>query len=388
MPSDLNEQPLHVLTFAGVYLPGFKGGGPIKTIKNLFEQAGKDISFKLVTSDRDLGDAAPYTSVACGKWNEVGNSTVFYAQPGKKGYRQIAGILREKNYDVVYLNSFFSPRFSLYPLLLSKLLRLRVVLSPRGEFSEGALGLKSLKKKAFITVYKLLRLHRGTVFQVSSDYEAEDVRRALGPKVDTRVAENIGAQEFAEHLEPRTFGPLRSVFISRISPKKNLLAALKMLKNVHQPLSYDIFGPIEDLEYWRECEKVISVLPPHVQVQHKGTLNPDEVVNALENYDVFFFPTKGENYGHVIAEALCAGLPIVISDTTPWRNLQSLGIGWDLPLNNPEAFSEALNELASMPEEDHLRMRQTVLTWAKNKFSQRDAVEANIALFKYAYEKK
>lgn len=379
---------LKVLTFAGFYLPGYKGGGPIKTIKNLFDRAGDEITFKLITSDRDLGDTTPYTSVTCGAWNTVGNASVFYVQPGKTGYAQIAQQLRTKDYDVVYLNSFFSPRFSFFPLLLAKALRQKVVLGPRGEFSEGALSLKSAKKRVFINVFKLLGLHRGTVFQASSDYEAEDIRRALGPNVDIHVAEDIGAQEFADHLTPRTRDPLKSVFISRISPKKNLLAALEMLKNVQKPLVYDVYGPIEDHDYWRECEKIIAALPPHIQVQHKGMLNPDEVVKTLEKYDVFFFPTKGENYGHVIAEALCAGLPILIADTTPWRNLQDLGIGWDLPLNNPEAFGAALDEFANMRAEDHMHMRQNVLTWAKNKFSQRDAIEANIALFKYAYEKK
>lgn len=101
----------------------------------------------------------------------------------------------------------------------------------------------------------------------------------------------------------------------------------------------------------------------------------------------FFFPTKGENYGHVIAEALCAGLPIVIADTTPWRNLQSLGIGWDLPLSNPTAFSKALDELALLPSEKYHQLRLNVLAWAKDKFSQRDAVEANRNMFLYACKK-
>ncbi|ERS11290.1 hypothetical protein Q673_11180 [Marinobacter sp. EN3] len=377
-----------VLACAGHYLPGYKGGGPIKTIKNLFDQAGDKVTFKLITSDRDLGDISPYTSVTCGAWNKVGNASVFYVQPGKTGYVQITRQLRAKDYHVVYLNSFFSPRFSFFPLLIAKALRQKVVLGPRGEFSEGALSLKAAKKRAFIKAFKLLGLHRGTVFQASSDYEAEDIRWALGPNVDIHVAEDIGAQEFAEPPVLRQSGEFKAVFVSRISPKKNLLAAIEMLRMVQQPLIYDIYGPIEDQAYWQECEKVIEALPPHVQVQHKGTLNPDEVVKTLDKYDVFFFPTKGENYGHVIAEALCAGLPIVIADTTPWRNLQNLGIGWDLPLNNPDAFSALLDELATMPAVDHLRMRQNVLTWAKNKFSQRDAIEANIALFKYAYEKK
>ncbi len=377
-----------ILTFTGFYLPGYKGGGPIKTIKNLFDLAGDEIIFKLITSDRDLGDTNPYTSVTCGTWNQVGTASVFYAQAGKIGYVQIAQQLREKNYDAVYLNSFFSPRFSIFPLLLSKMLRQKVVLGPRGEFSEGALSLKSFKKRVFISVFKLLGLHRGTVFQASSDYEADDIRRALGPKVDIFVAEDIGAQEFAEQITFRTEGPLKAVFISRISPMKNLLAALEILMNVQQPLSYDIYGPIEDVDYWRDCERVIAALPPHIHVQHKGSLNPDDVVKTLENYDVFFFPTKGENYGHVIAEALCAGLPILIADTTPWRNLQSLGIGWDLPLCNPDVFSNTLDEISLLKPEKFHQLRQNVLTWAKTKFSQRDAVEANIAMFKYVLEKR
>jgi len=379
---------LKVLVFAGHYIPGYKGGGPIKTIKNLFEQTGDEITFKLIASDRDLGDTFPYTSIECGTWNQVGKASVLYVQPGKIGYGQMVQELRTKDYDLVYLNSFFSPRFSFFPLILAKMLRQKVVIAPRGEFSEGALALKSLKKNLFITAYRLLGFHRHTVFQVSSEFEAEDVRRTLGSRVDTHIAENIGAQEFAGQLQRRTTGPLKAVFVSRISPKKNLLAALEMLQKVQQSLSYDIYGPIEDRDYWQECEKAIAALPPHIQVHHRGTLHPDEVVKTLENYDAFFFPTKGENYGHVIAEALCAGLPILIANTTPWRNLQNLGIGWDLSLNDPDAFSAELDQLAIMPAEKHFDMRQNVLAWAKNKFSQRDAVEANIDLFKYAYDKK
>lgn len=379
---------MHVLVITGHYLPGYKGGGPIKTIKNLFDQAGGEIIFKLVTSDRDLGDTTSYTSVTRGAWNQVGNASVFYSQPGKTGCVQIARQLQAKDYDLVYLNSFFSQRFSFFPLLMAKALCQPVVLGPRGEFSEGALALKFAKKRIFIKVFKLLGLHRNTVFQASSDFEANDIRRALGQSVDVQVAEDIGAQEFAERLSSRTRGPLKVVFISRISPKKNLLAALRMLQQAQQPLIYDIYGPIEDRDYWEKCEKVVAGLPPHVQVKHRGSLTPDDVVKVLEKYDVFFFPTKGENYGHVIAEALCAGLPLLIADTTPWRNLKEQGIGWDLPLNNPDAFSAVLDELAAMPADEYQQMRQRVLAWAKKKFSQRDAVEANIALFKYAYEKK
>lgn len=383
----LVKEKMRVLCLTTYYLPGYKGGGPIKTIKNIAEQLGDDIAFSVVASDRDLGDSAPYVSVDLGKWVRVGKAFVFYAPSGFKFYRQVAKLIWMKDYDLVYLNSFFSLRFSLFPLLLAKAFRKRVLLAPRGEFSEGALSMKRLKKILFIRVSRILGVHAKLVFQASSIFEVEDIRRVLGQEADIKVAENIGAQEFASDLPIRSTGPLKAVFVSRISPKKNLLAALEILKKARQPLDYHLYGPIEDGQYWEQCREAISALPAHIKVEHKGTLIPDQVISTLAEYDVFFLPTKGENYGHVIAEALCAALPVVISDATPWRNLQQLGIGWDLPLSKPDAFSSVLDKLALMPAEQYQDMRACVLGWARNKFSQQDTTEANIAMFRYVYEK-
>ena len=384
----MNKKTVGVLAFTGHYLPGYKGGGPIKTIANLLANTSKEVKYSLITKDRDLGDTEPYTTVQPGQWNQVNGTPVFYSQTGIKGFIQILKILIAREYDAVYLNSFFSVRFSFFPLLLTRLLGQKAVLGPRGEFSEGALSLKAGKKNAFIRVYKLLRLHKRILFQASSEFEAEDIRRTLGNGVDIWVAEDIGSQDFANVVLPKDEHTLKAVFVSRISPKKNLLGAIEMLAEAREPVVYDIYGPKEDEQYWAACHEAIQSLPSHIQVNHKGALSPQEVVNTIAGYDVFFMPTKGENYGHVIAEALCAGLPLVIADTTPWRDLQDKGIGWDLPLVNPEAFASALDELAVMSPEEHLRMRENVLDWAKHKFAQQDAIEANIAMFRYAYEKK
>lgn len=383
----MKSRTLRVLAFTGFYLPGYKGGGPIKTTKNLLDNSGSDVLFNLITSDRDLCDPLPYETVRCGAWNQVGSASVFYVQPGFLGYRQISRIIQKQDHDVIYLNSFFSIRFSLFPLLISKLLGRRIVLGPRGEFSEGALSLKSKKKKLFIWLYKLLKLHDKTVFQASSTFEAEDIRRTLGDQVDIQIAEDIGSQEFASRIKSKKTDALHIVFVSRISPMKNLKGAIEMLAKANKPIAYDIYGPIEDQQYWENCQIQIKTLPAHIKVNYKGSLSPQDVVTTMANYDAFYMPTKGENYGHVIAEALCAGLPLVIADTTPWRELENKGLGWDLPLTSPDAFSSALDELASMPAESHLKMREDILVWAKEKFSQRDAIEANIAMFRHAHGK-
>ena len=380
---------MKILVFSGYFLPGYKGGGPIKTIKNLLDAVdGGNLNFDLVTSDRDLGDKLPYNSVNCGSWNKMGKNKVFYIQPGIKGYKQIISILIKRDYDLIYLNSFFSFRFSFIPLILAKILFQKVILAPRGEFSEGALKIKSLKKYFLIIFYRLLYLHRGTVFQVSTEYEGDDIRRILGSKTDIKVAENIGSPDFVIKVPARTSNTMKIVFLSRISPKKNLLGALEILGNVSQPVIYHIYGPIEDDDYWAQCKSTISMLPLNIQVEYKGELRPEKVIDTISAYDLFFMPTKGENYGHVIAEALCAGLPLLIANTTPWRNLQELGIGWDFPLNDPYAFSSAIDQLALKTPSEHQKMREKVLCWAKVKFSQRNAIEDNIAMFTYAYKKK
>tara|TARA_R110000772_G_scaffold107988_8_gene210747 strand:- start:12444 stop:13598 length:1155 start_codon:yes stop_codon:yes gene_type:complete len=384
----MSKERLRILVFSQFYLPGYKGGGPIKTIKQLFDGVGKTLLFKLVTSDRDLGDKEPYVDVHFAVWNNVGSAQVFYAQQGLIGLWRIARIFFDASYDIVYLNSFFSVRFSLIPLLLARLFGIKVVLGPRGEFSEGALCISSKKKRVFIVLYKVLGLHLKTVFQASSDFEAADIRRVLGQNVDVQVAEDIGGIDFIEAIPSGSSSTRRAVFLSRVSPKKNLLGALSMLRAVQNPLIYHIYGPIEDRDYWAQCETLISSLPSHIVVEYKGSLNPQDVVNTISEYDFFFMPTQGENYGHVIAEALCAGLPILIANTTPWRGLQDEKIGWDLPLSAPAAFSEVIDQLAIMPLSELLNMRDTVLAWAKKKFSNRDSIEANIAMFHYTYEKK
>jgi glycosyltransferase involved in cell wall biosynthesis len=379
---------MKVLLLNAYYLPGYKGGGPIKTTVNLINATSADIDYCVVTSDRDLGDEYPYSNVSIGQWNSIENCSVFYAEGSLKGLRQLNKIMSSKDYNVVYLNSFFSVRFSLIPLFLAKIFKKPIILGPRGEFSEGALSLKAFKKKLYIQLYKFLGLARGVVFQASSNFEFNDIKKALGGHNKIFVAEDIGSQEYAKDLVVKDNAVIKLVFISRISPMKNLAYALEVLKSVSSPVIFDIYGPQEDAIYWNECEAIIKVLPERIVVHYKGLLKPSDVVDTLATYDLFFMPTKGENYGHIIAEALCAGLPILIANTTPWRDLVNKGVGWDISLEEPGQFALAIEKASAMSAESYQEYRQNVLSWAKIKFSQPEAVNANKSMFKFAVENK
>ena len=61
-------------------------------------------------------------------------------------------------------------------------------------------------------------------------------------------------------------------------------------------------------------------------------------------------PTKHENFGHVIVESWQSGCPVIISDNTPWRNLKSKKIGFDINNSDAYGYIEAINFFAEMDE--------------------------------------
>jgi len=298
----------------------------------------------------------------------------------------------------MYLNSVFDSVFTLWPLLnynLGRIPRRPVVLAPRGEFSEGALALKRGKKISFLAAAKILHFYRKVIWQASSDYEKADIVRAMrNDSINIFIAGNcpqriIIAPHFSSRSHPDFCkNRLRVVFLSRISPKKNLDFALRVLRHVSVPIEFNIYGPKEDAIYWGQCESLLASLPENVCVTYLGDIKHSQVAETMALHDLFFFPTRGENYGHVIAEALSAGTPVLIADTTPWRDLQQAGVGWDLPLDAEQPYAERIDYCAGLDAAAYQEWRVRVQHFARQKLSDPKIIEANRNLFMEALGNK
>lgn len=360
-PPSAGERP-RILVSLSTYLPGFRSGGPVRTIANMADQLGEEFDFYIVAGDRDLGAATPYADTVPNTWKTVGRAKVFYRAPGSSGWGALLRNLRLFNFDIIYLNSFFGAP-SLRPLIYRRLGWLAdrpVLLAPRGEFSGGALALKPVKKRAFMALARLIGLYRGITFQASSEREAADIRRALGT-VNIIVAANLASRTVnaaSERPARSPEDPLRVVFLSRISPMKNLVGAAEILARVSCPVEFDIYGVLDDEGYWIHCKEYLSKLPDHVVARYLGEVTPDQVETILSGYDFLLLPTLGENYGHVIREALSSGLPVLISDQTPWRNLKTANAGADLPLDDPRGFVEWIETFARLTPSQYAAMRE------------------------------
>ncbi len=323
------------------YLPGVKAGGPIVSVSNLIDLLSKEFEVVVITRDRDAGDLEPYAGVELNALNEYRGYKIFYIS----SFFGIVKSFRYLNVSCLYLNSFFS-KFSLVYLFISLFTKARRVISPRGEFGSGALVIKSFKKKAFIAVYNYLGLHRSSVFLATSDSEAKDI--ALSINVKPLVLANITSQDSASvNLIDKTPGDARFIYLSRITQKKNLHLALLALKNipVDSSVTYDIYGPIEDLAYWTKCLQIVDTLPSNIEFCYRGVLSHDAIIATLNKYHSLLLPTANENYGHAIVEAMLNGVVPVISDQTPWRNLEKNLAGWDVDLANLDNLSLAINSL-------------------------------------------
>ena len=390
--AELGGQPI-ILVFCDYYLPGYKAGGPVRSISQLVAALGQEFSFRVVTRDRDLGDDDSYPGIETADLVRVGEAGVIYLPPEAITLAHLRRLLQSQEHHLVYLNSLLSPGFTIRTLLLRRLKlipKVPVILAPRGEVSDGALRLKWFAKRCYLAVGKLFGLFEGLFWHASSNHEAEDIRRAFGPRaviVEAPPMPGLETGRAAGGFSPRPYrqaSMLKVVFLSRVSRMKNLDGALRILHDVQGNVQFDIYGTCEDRPYWTECEALLAALPPNVVARYKGAVRPGEVKEMLSQYDLLFLPTKGENYGHVIVEALSAGCPVLISDRTPWKELERKRVGWDIPLHHPAAFVDTIERLIRMPSEGFSSMAPHIHKFVQEEIGSSRSLEQNRELFRKA----
>ncbi|HNW73947.1 MAG: glycosyltransferase [Bacteroidales bacterium] len=374
-----------ILSFTDYYWPGYKAGGTIRAFMNQVDYLKNDFEFFIVTSDTDYTDTSPYPSVISDQWTHPEpNVHIYYVSARERKVTLVYRLLGEQTYDVVYIHLLFGFWFSFLPVLLAKLRRCRrIVIASHGVLGKGALGVKPGRKMFFLRLMRLTGLYRNTVFHSVTDHETVDIKTHIGK--GTRIAE---ARELPRKISqpprriPKIENSLNMVTIARISPEKNQLFALELLtKCTRHKIRYDLVGPVYDESYWARCQDLIQSLPSNIGVNYRGSINSEMILNELQKYDIMLLPTTGENFGHTILESFMAGCPVIISDRTPWKNLTEAGIGYDLPLEKPEAFVSALESFAVLDAPAFNIWSEKAYRYARDWCSNPEMLAENINLF-------
>lgn len=340
-----------ILIFIDWYKPGFKAGGPIRSISNLVDYLSDKLDFYIVTRNTDYLDSKPYESIKSDQWNTLDNAHVYYFSKDNTSYGNIKQLISDIEPNYIYCNSLYSLYFSLIPLYIAKNKKIRSVLAVRGMLSKGSLGVKSTKKKLFLTLSKVIGLFNQCTFHATNSIEKNDIENNFGKIQRIKIAQNLPEQkQTAFEPKQKEDNSIKLVFVGRIAPEKNTLFALEVLKDVKQHVTFDIYGPIYSDDYWNKCKSVINQLPANIVVNYKGVLDHQIIDKTLKNYHALFLPSTGENFGHIIIEAMINSCIPVISDKTPWLMLEAKNIGYDISLENQDLFSKTIDKLASMDE--------------------------------------
>lgn len=339
------------------YQPGFRFGGPVRSLTNLVDWLGERYEIYIFTKDRDLGDTQGYVDLLANQWVSCGPAKVFYASPDQHSAARARAELAAIAPDVVYLNGLWEGMTR--GLLKARLPGARYVIAPRGALGAGALAIKPLKKKLGLLLMRSSL--RGLVWHVTAESEAAEVRKVIGSQESICMAANLLEQRVGDAISnlplSRSAGPTRLVAFSRLSRKKNFDFLLGCLRSVNSAFSLDIIGPEEDPAYASELKELAKQLGPNQAVHFLGGKSPAELTALLPKYDFFVLPTQHENFGHVFIEAWAAGLPVITSDQTPWRDLQAKGIGWDLPLSKRELWIELLESIIQIQPDELMKLK-------------------------------
>lgn len=311
------------------FYPAYKSGGPVRSLTNLVGLIGDEQSIDIITGDRDLGEKHSFSSVNIDSWdNDYKGASVYYLSSSYDCIFKIIKAFKFKCYDRVYLNSFFDISFSFrffILVLLGFIKSEEIVLAPRGELSYGAMSLKSFKKNVYIYFFKLFSFQKKIKFHFTSQSEMIEAINFLGD-VSYFISSNMHEPIPNYNVKSKNKFELNLIYVSRISPKKNLLTVIESLKGIDRGVvNLTIAGQVDDFKYWRKCQHEMDDLFDNVKVKYIGAIDREEVYQELLKSHAFILPTLNENYGHSIVEAMANSNVVIISNHTPWSEVQNYG---------------------------------------------------------------
>ena len=250
--------------------------------------------------------------------------------------------------------------------------RAPLIVSPRGMMAPWAWNHHRWRKAAaaFFLHPGALRAVNG--WHATSGQEAKDIA-ALGFRQPVCVAPNgVDAPREKDLESARRYwlarlpqpAPKRvALFYSRFHRKKRLLELLDLwAANPTQDWHLLVVGipaeyPVAELA----GEVARRGLSGRASV-HDGTDAPPPYATA----SLFLLPSHDENFGLVIAEAMAAAVPVAVTDTTPWQEVQTRDLGWCVSWSD---YPTALRQAIGCPGEELRRRGLASRRWVLDSYS-------------------
>ncbi len=370
-----NSTRKRILVFIDWYLPGYKAGGPVRSVANMLQHLSDKYDFYVVTRNTDYLETEPYPNIEANKWLKISdNQQIMYLSATYVNIRKITNIIKQTEFDTIYINGIYSFYFSILPLFVANRKgKAKIVVAPRGMLSPNSINIKTLRKKMFLSAMRIVGFYKNVIFHFSTRQEAEYAEVLNLRQKRNFVAINLPKNDKIQTISKieKRVGELFLVSIARISPEKNTMYAIECLSQFKYEgkIRFDLYGAIYDDNYWKNCKKLIAKLPTNIEVNYKGTVDNSLINNVLQEYHFLFLPSRGENFGHSIVESLRCSVPVIISDKTAWQKLSEASAGWDIELSRKKDFAKAIKRALELDNQQYSAMKRNALNYITSHFN-------------------
>ena len=269
--------------------------------------------------------------------------------------------------DIIHINTIWTwPSHNASQI--AKKYKKPIVLSPHGMLYPQALKVSAWKKKLIAPFFVNKDLNSASCIHATSEEEARHIRD-YGVTIPIAIIPNcICMNDFPSQRnvpnKVRKFG-----FVGRLNPIKNidlLIEAWIKLDEKTSGAELIIIGDGEP-EYVDYLKK-IAVQRKLNNILFHGFLSGVELKSAIANLDFHILPSKSENFGMVVAEALACGVPSITSKGTPWESLVINNAGWWIEADvNTIAYT--LSQCLNIDESLRLSMGKNGYNFVNREFS-------------------
>ncbi len=234
-----------------------------------------------------------------------------------------------KNFDIVHIYGTWKP-FYIKLFSASKKYKKKIITSPIGALEPWSLSQKKIKKKIAWHLYQKKLI-------LDSDYIHATCQNEKNHLIQLGVDENKikiiphGVEVQKNFVKKFNKEKKNMIFFSRIHPKKGLLELIKVWNKLDHINEWqlNIYGPVSDHDYLKKINK---------EIKNKNLENYIKILDPVydqfkknyiyKNSDCFILPSRSENFGISIAEALSFGLPVLTTTDTPWKIINEQNAGF------------------------------------------------------------
>ena len=234
--------------------------------------------------------------------------------------------------DILHIHGCWKIKLIIF-YLLAKVMRVKIVISPHGMMDPLSLKQKMLKKKIAMFAYQKFIFENSDLIIVNSEIEKKNflkVTKKITKIIIIPHGIDLKKKEIRIHKNQNN---LKFVFFSRIHPSKNLISLVQIWKNdfFFDDYILDVYGEIEDVDYFNQFKNKIK---NSYNINYKGKIEKNNLYLKLSRYDIFLHPSKSENFGLVILEAMACGLFPIVNKRLDWKILDTNNLGCSLNFTN------------------------------------------------------